>query len=170
MKKLLLIIGLIVLVAFLAGCHKKTPPPVEQPTPVDTTAAPPPPPPPPPPTPQPVPELLESAFQTIYFDSDKYNIRADQTAAMEANAALLKENGTVRVKIEGHCDERGTNEYNLRLGERRAKSIMSYLIEMGVTADRLEMMSYGEEQPADPGHDEAAWARNRRGQFRITGR
>lgn len=170
MKKILFVIGLILLVALFMGCGgKKKVAPVEETTKVETGTTPPPPPPPPPTQPETKPGPMESDFKTIFFDFDKYNIRADQMGAMEANAALLKEHGMIRVKIEGHCDERGTNEYNLRLGERRAKSIMSYLIEMGIPADRMEMISYGEEMSADPGHDEGAWARNRRGQFRILG-
>ncbi len=98
----------------------------------------------------------------IYFDFDKYNIRKDMKARMQRNAKFLLDHPDVRIQIQGNCDERGTNEYNLALGERRAKSVKAYLVLLGVNADRMETVSFGEERPLDPGHNEKAWAKNRR--------
>ncbi|MBI2355554.1 MAG: peptidoglycan-associated lipoprotein Pal [Deltaproteobacteria bacterium] len=106
------------------------------------------------------------AFEAIYFDFDKSDLRQDARDVLSKNAALLlKANNSTKIKIEGHCDERGSAEYNLALGERRAKSALQYLITLGVSADRLSTISYGKEKPAVEGHDEAAWAKNRRGEF-----
>ncbi len=109
----------------------------------------------------------EKPLAMIFFDYDKFNIRADAVPVLEANAGWLKKYRTVKVLIEGHCDERGTEEYNLALGEKRAKSTMDYLVSLGISADRLKIISYGKSQPLDPGHDETAWAKNRRAQFLI---
>ncbi|GAB4320432.1 MAG: hypothetical protein Kow0074_10730 [Candidatus Zixiibacteriota bacterium] len=105
------------------------------------------------------------SMQTIYFDFDKYNLRDDAKRGLEKNAEILKNNPGLRVVIEGHCDERGTNEYNLALGERRAKAARDYLIRLGIEADRLAIRSYGEERPVALGHNEEAWAQNRRAEF-----
>lgn len=105
------------------------------------------------------------ALLPLYFDFDKSVVRPDQVAKIEGNALLLKSNPEVKVRIEGNCDERGTNEYNMALGERRATSALKYLVNLGVTEDRLTTLSYGEEKPVNPGHNEAAWAENRRGDF-----
>ena len=126
---------------------------------VDTT--PPPPPPPPPPI------LKESQFQTVYFDFDKYNLRSDAKAALDMNYDLLMEFPDAIVKIEGHCDERGTVEYNLSLGEKRAKSTQDYLINRGIATERVATISYGKERPVNSGHNEASWQKNRRGEFRV---
>lgn len=107
---------------------------------------------------------------TIYFDFDKSQLLDDAIAQLDVNATWLLTNLSVRVIIEGHCDERGTDEYNLALGERRAKAAMDYLVRRGVTRDRLMTVSYGESRPADPGHHEAAWDKNRRAQFRVYAR
>ncbi len=101
----------------------------------------------------------------IYFDFDKSNVREDQRARIEKNAAFLKENMDVRIRIEGNCDERGTNEYNMALGERRALSAKKYLINLGIHEDRMHTISYGEEKPLLHGHDEYSWAQNRRDDF-----
>lgn len=106
-------------------------------------------------------------LKNIYFDFDKYDLRDDAVAQLNANARWIKEHDSVRVIIEGHCDERGTEEYNLALGERRAKAARSYLVRLGVTAHRMMTVSYGESQPMDPGHTEFAWAKNRRAHFRV---
>jgi peptidoglycan-associated lipoprotein len=98
----------------------------------------------------------------IYFDFDKASIREDQRARIEKNAAYLKENSAVKVRIEGNCDERGTSEYNMALGERRALSAKKYLMNLGVHEDRMHTLSYGEEKPLLRGHDEYSWAQNRR--------
>ena len=167
MKKILLIIGLIVLVVSLFGCGKKPPPPIEEPvvTVVDTT--PPPPPPPVDTTPPPPPTIKEGDFVTVYFDFDKYNIRGDQKVALDNNARVMKEFPTAIIKIEGHCDERGTVEYNLALGDKRANAAKEYLVNLGIKENRIETISYGKERPADPAHNEAAWAKNRRADFRV---
>jgi len=101
----------------------------------------------------------------IYFDFDKSNVREDQRARIEKNAVFLKENMAVRVRIEGNCDERGTNEYNMALGERRALNAKKYLINLGIHEDRMHTISYGEEKPLLHGHDEYSWAQNRRDDF-----
>jgi len=101
---------------------------------------------------------------TIYFDFDKYDIRANDAKILDTNAAWLKTNDNL-VLIEGHCDERGTNEYNLALGERRAKSTMNYLVSQGVQASRITIISYGKERPVCTEHTEDCWARNRRSHF-----
>ncbi len=105
-------------------------------------------------------------FETVYFDFDKSDLRQDARTVLSKNAELmLKVNTGAKVTIEGHCDERGSAEYNLALGERRAKSAMQYLLTLGVPADRLSTVSYGKEKPAVQGSDEAAWAKNRRAEF-----
>ena len=108
-----------------------------------------------------------SLLKDIRFDFDKYDIRPQDTEILKDNAALLRQYPNVKVQIEGHCDERGTAEYNLALGERRANSTMRYLLSIGISADRLSTISYGEEKPLDPGHNEEAWANNRRAHFVI---
>jgi peptidoglycan-associated lipoprotein len=107
--------------------------------------------------------------QDINFDFDKYDLRPDARTILDRKVAFLNQNGSVRVQIEGHCDERGTNAYNLALGERRADVAKQYVATAGVSAARLSTISYGEERPLDPGHNEAAWTRNRRAHFVITG-
>jgi peptidoglycan-associated lipoprotein len=103
----------------------------------------------------------------IYFDFDKSNIRQDQRERLEKNAEYLKQNRMVKVRIEGNCDERGTNEYNVALGERRANSAKKYLMNLGIHGDRLHTISFGEEKPLLHGHDEYSWAQNRRDDFVI---
>ena len=103
----------------------------------------------------------------IYFDFDKYVIRPDQKKRLIANAEFLKKNPRLIVRIEGNCDERGTNEYNMALGERRAMSAKKYLVDLGIAADRIRTISYGEERPLNHGHDEHAWSQNRRDDFVI---
>jgi peptidoglycan-associated lipoprotein len=110
-----------------------------------------------------------SQLKDVFFEFDRFQIRNDQKAALDENVTWLKANSRVKVSIEGHCDERGTPEYNLALGERRAKAIMNYLVGAGIAADRIVTVSYGEERPFVLGHDEAAWKWNRRGHFVITG-
>jgi peptidoglycan-associated lipoprotein len=107
--------------------------------------------------------------QDIYFDFDRYDLRPDARATLDRKVVYMMENGSVRAQIEGHCDERGTNAYNLALGERRANSAKQYITTAGVSDGRLSTISYGEERPADPGHNEAAWAQNRRAHFVVTG-
>lgn len=102
------------------------------------------------------------AYPTTYFDYDKASIRDDQKAGLTQSADKLKANADVKVTLEGHCDERGTAEYNLALGQKRADSAKAFLTKAGVAADRLKTVSFGKERPADAGHNEAAWAKNRR--------
>lgn len=101
----------------------------------------------------------------IYFDYDKSLLRGDQMDRMEKNLQYLQANPTLKVLVEGHCDERGTNEYNLALGERRAQEVVNYLSKNGIAADRMILVSKGEEEPAAQGHDESAWSQNRRVEF-----
>ena len=108
-------------------------------------------------------EVFESRLlKDIHFDFDKYEIRPGDAEILRENAGLLSKYHTAKIQIEGHCDERGTIEYNLALGERRANSTKKYLISLGVSSDRISTISYGKERPLDPGHDEEAWAKNRR--------
>ena len=103
----------------------------------------------------------------IHFDFDKSDIRADSREILQKNADWLQNNPDIKIQIEGHCDERGTAEYNLALGERRAMSTKKYLISLGMSADRIYTISYGEELPIDPNHSEDAWSKNRRAHFLV---
>ncbi len=108
-------------------------------------------------------EVLESKLlKDIHFDFDKYDIRPGDAEILKENAALLTKYPKIKIQIEGHCDERGTVEYNLALGERRANSAKKYLISLGIASDRISAISYGKERPLDPGHNEETWAKNRR--------
>lgn len=111
-----------------------------------------------------------SGLKEIHFDFDKYAIRPDDAKILDANAAWLKSRPEDLVLIEGHCDERGTSEYNLALGERRAKAAMTYLVGQGIQAGRITLISYGKEKPACASHDEGCWATNRRAQFLVKAR
>ena len=104
-------------------------------------------------------------LETVYFDFDEYSIRSDMRDILERNAECLKNRPDYRVVIEGHCDERGTEEYNLALGENRARAVRDFLRDLGVDPSRMEIISYGEARPAVPGHNESAWSRNRRCEF-----
>lgn len=110
---------------------------------------------------------VEAPLDMIHFDYDRYFIREDAKPVLEANATWLKKFRTAKVLIEGHCDERGTEEYNLALGEKRAKSTFDYLTSLGISAERMRIISYGKSQPLDPGHNEISWQKNRRAQFLI---
>jgi len=110
-----------------------------------------------------------SPMKDIFFDFDKSNIKDDQKAALNEDVAWLKANSGAKITIEGHCDERGTVEYNLGLGERRAKAGKDYLVAAGIAADRIAIISYGKERPFVLGHDEAAWKWNRRDHMVISG-
>jgi peptidoglycan-associated lipoprotein len=103
----------------------------------------------------------------IYFDFDKSDIRADQNDRIKKNGELLIGSAQVRVRVEGNTDERGTNEYNMALGERRAVTAVKYLVNMGVAEGRIDTLSFGEEKPLNLGHDEMAWSQNRRDDFVI---
>ena len=107
--------------------------------------------------------VFESALlKDIHFDFDKYDIRPGDAGILRGNADVLKKNPHVKIQIEGHCDERGTVEYNLALGERRGNSTKNFLVSLGISSDRISSISYGKEKPFDPGHDEEAWTKNRR--------
>ena len=144
------------------GCSKKAAqaPPATTPPPAETPA-------------QPPAQPAESApaqptepvtlnWSDAYYDYDKSDLRDDARAALDTDAKLLTDHANVSLTIEGHCDERGTPEYNLALGERRANAAKDYLVAHGVDGSRLETISYGEERPFATGHDEASWAQNRR--------
>jgi len=103
----------------------------------------------------------------IHFDFDRYDIRAEHVTILDANAAWLKANANSLLLIEGHCDTRGTNEYNVALGDRRAKATMNYLVAHGVKSTRISIISYGEERPSCATDDEACWAKNRRAHFLL---
>ena len=164
MKKLVLTVTLASAMA-LGACAKKAPD--ELPQPPASTATPPPSTPSTTPT-GPVPGSYEDFLasvagqDTIYFDTDKYNIDTTDMAALRAQAQWLQRYPAVRATIEGHCDERGTRDYNLALGERRANAAKNYLVSLGVDASRLTTVSYGKERPKALGSNEAAWSQNRR--------
>jgi peptidoglycan-associated lipoprotein len=109
-----------------------------------------------------------SPFQPVFYPLDSSEVDQAGQQALNANAEILKKYPTWTITIEGHCDERGTAEYNLALGERRALAAKTYLVSLGLPADRLRTVSYGKEFPFDPGHDESAWSKNRRAQFVVT--
>ncbi|MEW6015893.1 MAG: peptidoglycan-associated lipoprotein Pal [Candidatus Zixiibacteriota bacterium] len=166
MKRLILL-GLVLMLAFvISGCPKKTPPPPEAPPPVEEPK----PQEPTKPEPKPEPEVkkvTESDFRIVYFDFDKYNLVDSAKQALDHNAMILKDNPNLMIRIEGHCDERGTIEYNLSLGEKRAAAAKKYLTDLGIDPGRLQTISYGKERPAVAGSNEAAWAKNRRDEFKI---
>lgn len=107
------------------------------------------------------------ALSTVHFDFDRYFIRNEDRPLLERNAGWLKKNPSAKVRIEGHADERGDNEYNLALGDRRADSTKRFLVDMGIGEDRLPTISYGEERPVAKGNNDDAWSRNRRAEFRV---
>ena len=112
-------------------------------------------------------EADRARIQTVYFDYDKSDIRSDQRDKVRTNAEIFRTWTEWQVTVEGHCDERGTNEYNLALGERRATAARQALVAEGIDANRITTISYGEEHPSDPGSNEAAWSRNRRAEYKV---
>jgi peptidoglycan-associated lipoprotein len=181
-------LALILILGTLA-CGKKTVPvarPMPPPAPTAGGNQPGPPPAPPAPVPEPTVVPAEpvrddaiasaslddlnknSPLKPVFFELDSSDVSAEGQKILDANAALLKRYPSWAVTIEGHCDERGTAEYNLALGERRAVSARAYLVSLGIPADRLRIVSYGKEFPFDPGHDEGAYSKNRRAHFVIT--
>ncbi|MBE7561180.1 OmpA family protein [bacterium] len=112
--------------------------------------------------PSPVPEL-----RTVYFEYNRFNLTEDAVATLESNLAWILARPNVMVRIEGHCDERGSEEYNLALGDKRATAIRNYLVTRGANADSLVTISFGESRPVEVGHDESAWRYNRRGEFKA---
>jgi peptidoglycan-associated lipoprotein len=184
-----LALALIVVLAGLGACKKK--PPVARatpPPPSTSSGAKPPAPPEPVVEPEPVPVPPEpsvsssdalanrsldeinkqSPLQPVFYDLDSAELSADAQKVLSGNAEVLKKNGAWVISIEGHCDERGTAEYNLALGERRALAARSYLVSLGLSPDRMRTVSYGKEFPFDPNHNEDAWAKNRRAHFVVT--
>ena len=154
----------LVLLALAAGCGKKTmdtPPPVTPPAQTLAPELPPTPPPAPPEEPKPV----SLSLNDIYFDYDSATLSDGARTTLTDNGRQLTGNTASTVTIEGHCDERGTVDYNLALGEKRARAARDYLVSLGTPAARLRIISDGKERPADPGHDEDAWATNRRAEF-----
>jgi peptidoglycan-associated lipoprotein len=117
--------------------------------------------------PEEISEEFVQIFKNIYFDFDKYDIRPDAAETLKKIGEYMLKNTDIKILIEGHCDERGTREYNLVLGEQRALSARKYLVVMGVSPKRMYTVSYGEDMPADTGHNEEAWAKNRRCEFKI---
>ena len=182
MKHIAIIIALAATVSFV-GCGKKTPPPAPPPPP--PVAPEPPPPAPPPPKPEVKPQVDEYArlkgmasdeidrlglLESIHFDFDKSDIRAVDQPILAKNAETLKKFDFLKVTVEGHCDERGTVEYNLALGERRARAAYDYLVSLGVPAERLRTVSYGKEIPLCTESTEDCWDRNRRAKFTVSGK
>ena len=110
-------------------------------------------------------EASSEGFSTVYFAFDDYSLGSDAKGALQANAQLLKGNSSISVEIQGNCDERGTEEYNLALGQRRADTARRYLIDFGVSAGQVSTVSFGESNPAVQGHSESAWTKNRRADF-----
>jgi len=181
----------VVLLVAADACVKKKAPVLEPPAPTPTTeAAPAPTPPPPaptrvaePPVPTPAPVREEnvtaaastlddlnrsSPLKPVFFALDSSDIDTAAKTILDADATILKQNSSWVITVEGHCDERGTAEYNLALGDRRAAAAVAYLRSLGIPAERLKTVSYGKEFPFDPGHDESAWSKNRRAHFVIT--
>lgn len=109
----------------------------------------------------------EDVIKDIYFDFDKSNIRPDAREVLKTNADYFLKNSAASIVVEGHCDERGTAEYNMALGQRRAQEAKNYLVNLGVKDSRIKTISYGKERPIDAGHDEEAWAKNRRDHFVV---
>jgi peptidoglycan-associated lipoprotein len=185
--------ALLVLILFavaVAACGKKTPPVARAAPPTTASGAPIPAPPRPPAPPEPVPDPTvvppepvredsiasaslddlnrNSPINPIFFEYDSSDISTEAKETLDANAVALKKYSSWTITIEGHSDERGSAEYNLALGERRAVAARAYLVSLGIPGDRLRTVSYGKEFPFDPGHDDTAWSKNRRAHFVIT--
>jgi peptidoglycan-associated lipoprotein len=112
-------------------------------------------------------EMRMFESESIYFDFDMSDLKPEAQTVLKKKADWLRSNPGYSIRIEGNCDERGTNEYNLALGERRAASAKKFMTALGIAENRMSIISYGEERPVDPGHNEAAWAKNRRDDFRL---
>ena len=183
MKQLMVVVILVAALPF-AGCRGPSAPPPLAPAPPAAPATPPPAP-PPSTTDDVAPQLNEydrlkvmasdeldrlGLLKDVRFDYDSADIREADRQVLAENAEILKKFDFIRVTIEGHCDERGTVEYNLALGERRARAASDYLVSLGVAADRLKTVSYGKEVPACPQSNEECWSRNRRDHFTVTGK
>jgi peptidoglycan-associated lipoprotein len=183
MKRIWLVPALLTGIVAGAGCHHRAAPTPPAPPPVAPTAPPPAPPPPTPTAPAPVQDEYSrlkamdvadldrlGLLQDVHFDFDRADIREVDQAILAKDAEQLKKFDFIMLTVEGHCDERGTVEYNLALGDRRARAARDYLAALGVPAVRLKTVSYGKEVPLCTDHDEACWQRNRRAHLRITGK
>jgi peptidoglycan-associated lipoprotein len=113
-------------------------------------------------------QAVQASLKSVYFDYDRYTLSPQGQADLQENAELLKRVPQIAVVAEGHCDERGTAEYNLALGDRRARAAVDYLVSLGLPPNRFSIVSYGSELPTDPGHNEQAWSQNRRAAFRVS--
>ena len=182
------VLAVLMTVAVGAGaCAKKDPPvarPLPPPPPMATESPRPPAPPTPVSEPAPVPPVpvtddaigskslddinRDSPLKPLFYGLDQAEVDAAGQQVLQANADVLEKYGSWQVTVEGHCDERGTAEYNLALGERRAVAARNYLVSLGVAAERIKTVSYGKEFPFDPAHTESAWAKNRRAHFVVT--
>jgi peptidoglycan-associated lipoprotein len=180
--------ALVTAAVVVGACHKNKPPvarPLPPPPPSSTTGEKPPAPPEPVPETTPIPpepsitddslagkdlDVINknSPFQPVFYALDSSELDQAGQQVLNANAEVLRKYPTWIITIEGHCDERGTAEYNLALGERRALAAKTYLVSLGIPTERLRTVSYGKEFPFDPGHDEAAWSKNRRAHFVVT--
>jgi len=189
LKKFALLAFVVAVLVAAAACGKKKAPALEPlPAPVPEATAPTPPPAPPPTrvsdaTPA-APAVRDDAFSSsalddlnrnsplkpVFFALDSSDIDPMAKATLDADATVLRQNSSWIITVEGHCDERGTAEYNLALGDRRAAAAVAYLRSLGIAADRLKTVSYGKEFPFDPGHNEGSWSQNRRAHFVITGK
>lgn len=161
-RKTLLSVGLVIVIAvWFAGCKAAPPPPAAAPPVTRGELTP----------PLRAPMGLEFEFgenmKKVFFEFDKYRLTPEARSTLEQNAKWLRQHPDVKVQIEGHCDERGTIEYNLALGERRSTSVRNYFMSLGIEGSRLFTISYGEERPAEQGHNEMAWSKNRRAEFKI---
>jgi peptidoglycan-associated lipoprotein len=107
----------------------------------------------------------QNRLQTIYFEYDAFDLSSTAQETLRQDAKVIEQYPDVKIQVQGHCDERGSEEYNLALGDKRARSARDYLVNLGISPDRLTTISFGEERPVDPGHDDTAWAKNRRGEF-----
>jgi len=173
----------------VVGCAKKAPAAAPMPPPPPPPAAPappPPPPPPPPPAPTPAPRALtdeeifarksvaelnaEKPLDDVFFDLDQASLKDSAKPALQKDADWLKKYGSVAITVEGHCDARGSAEYNLGLGSRRATAVKEYLVSLGVPTSRVQVVSKGKEQPFCNEQNESCWSQNRRGHFIITGK
>lgn len=168
---IVLALGLALAIGGLTGCASKKKAPAQ---PVQETKAPAPKPAPAPVVKEAPKEIVEDLtppsdlkLQTVYFDYDKSDIKADQRSSISQNADILAKYKTLTVLIEGNCDERGTDEYNMALGERRADSVKRFLADYGIDSSRISTISYGEKKPVATGHSEEAWSKNRRADFVI---
>jgi peptidoglycan-associated lipoprotein len=151
-------------IALAFGCAKKTPPqeqpvaaaPVQPAAKTEEVAA-----------PRDIEKIIAN-FKRVHFEFNSSDLSASTRSALMENVELLRKNGTVKVEIQGHCDNRGTSEYNLALGDRRARAVVEYMVRAGIEQSRLDLVSYGKERPLDETDSETAWANNRRAEFRVT--